>query len=125
MPASAISPRSPMATRRRRRAAVRSRHGRSGRRCVSIAACSPKPALSRPYPSGMTKLAADEKVLTLDGAKRAAAADARGHGEGAAIAVVDDGGDLLYLERLDGTFAAGARISIGKARTAALFKRDL
>ena len=69
---------------------------------------------------------ADKKVLTLDGAKKvaaAAAADARGHGEGAAIAVVDDGGNLMYLERLDGTFAAGARISIGKARTAALFKK--
>jgi glc operon protein GlcG len=29
----------------------------------------------------------------------------------------------MALERLDGTFAAGANISIGKARTAALFKR--
>ncbi|HXV61585.1 MAG TPA: heme-binding protein [Vicinamibacteria bacterium] len=42
---------------------------------------------------------------------------------GAAIAVVDQGGNLLYLVRLDGTFAAGSRISEGKARTAALFKR--
>jgi glc operon protein GlcG len=69
---------------------------------------------------------AEKKVLTLDGAKQVAAtaaADARAHNEGAAIAVVDDGGNLLYLERLDGTFAAGARISIGKARTAALFKK--
>ena len=69
---------------------------------------------------------ADKKVLTLDGAKKAAAAaaaDARQHNEGAAIAVVDDGGNLVYLERLDNTFAAGARISIGKARTAALFKK--
>ena len=39
------------------------------------------------------------------------------------IAVVDDGGNLMALERLDGTFAAGANISIGKARTAALFKK--
>jgi glc operon protein GlcG len=39
------------------------------------------------------------------------------------VAVVDDGGNLMALERLDGTFAAGARISIGKARTAALFQR--
>jgi glc operon protein GlcG len=39
------------------------------------------------------------------------------------IAVVDDGGNLMALERLDGTFAAGASISIGKARTAAIFKR--
>jgi uncharacterized protein GlcG (DUF336 family) len=69
---------------------------------------------------------ADKKVLTLEGAKKAAAAaaaDARAHGEGSAIAVVDDGGNLIYLERLDNTFAAGARISIGKARTAALFKK--
>ena len=68
----------------------------------------------------------DKKSLTLEGAKKAAtaaAADARQHNEGAAIAVVDDGGNLMYLERLDNTFAAGARISIGKARTAALFKK--
>jgi glc operon protein GlcG len=39
------------------------------------------------------------------------------------IAVVDDGGNLMYLERLDTTFPAGAAISTGKARTAALFKR--
>ena len=69
---------------------------------------------------------ADKKVLTLEGAKKiatAAAADAKAHGDGSAIAIVDDGGNLMYLERLDNTFAAGARISIGKARTAALFKK--
>jgi glc operon protein GlcG len=37
--------------------------------------------------------------------------------------VVDEGGNLIAAERLDNTFAAGANISIGKARTAALFKR--
>src|SRR5262249_55931475 len=42
---------------------------------------------------------------------------------GAAIAVVDAGGNLIALERLDGTFTAGANVSIGKARTAALFKQ--
>jgi uncharacterized protein GlcG (DUF336 family)/mannose-6-phosphate isomerase-like protein (cupin superfamily) len=36
---------------------------------------------------------------------------------------VDDGGNLVALERVDGTFAAGPNISIGKARTAALFKK--
>jgi len=65
--------------------------------------------------------------LTLDGAKRVAAAAesfARDNkAPGAAIAIVDDGGQLLYLERLDGTFAAGSRISTGKARTAALFRK--
>lgn len=41
---------------------------------------------------------------------------------GGAIAVVDNGGNLVYLERLDGTFAAAAEVSIKKATTAALFK---
>lgn len=69
---------------------------------------------------------AERPVLTIDGAKRAAAAaaaEASAHHEGGAIAVVDDGGNLLYLERLDGTFPAGANVSIGKARTAALFQK--
>jgi glc operon protein GlcG len=69
---------------------------------------------------------ASRATLTLDGAKQvaaAAAAEARTNGEGGAIAVVDDGGNLVYLERLEGTFPAGAAISIGKARTAALFKK--
>jgi glc operon protein GlcG len=42
---------------------------------------------------------------------------------GGVIAVVDDGGNLMALERLDGTFSAGAHISIGKARTAVMFKK--
>src|SRR5690242_10969703 len=70
---------------------------------------------------------AEKKTLTLDGAKRviAAAVDyaKRNHAPGGVIAVVDDGGNLMALERLDGTFAAGANISIGKARTAVLFKK--
>ena len=70
---------------------------------------------------------AEKKALTLDGAKRviAAAVDyaKRNHAPGGVIAVVDDGGNLMALERLDGTFAAGANISIGKARTAVLFKK--
>src|SRR5436190_363528 len=70
---------------------------------------------------------ADKKELTLEGAKKviaAAVAEAKQqHAPGGVIAVVDDGGNLIALERLDGTFAAGANISIGKARTAALFKR--
>ncbi len=71
---------------------------------------------------------AEKKMLTLEGAKRvleATKAEAvKLKAPGAAIAVVDDSGNLLALERLDGTFAAGSQISIGKARTAALFKRE-
>jgi glc operon protein GlcG len=70
---------------------------------------------------------ATKKSLTLDGARRvigAAQVEARKlNAPGGVIAVVDDGGSLISLERLDGTFAAGANISIGKARTALQFKR--
>ena len=69
----------------------------------------------------------EKKSLTIDGAKRVIAAAVayakKNNAPGGVIAVVDDGGNLMALERLDGTFAAGATISIGKARTAALFKR--
>lgn len=41
-----------------------------------------------------------------------------------AIAVVDDGGHLLGMLRLDGCAPVGAEISIGKARTAALGRRE-
>src|SRR2546428_770010 len=69
----------------------------------------------------------DKKGLALDGAMKviaAAVAEAkRVNAPGGVIAVVDDGGNLMALERLDNTFAAGANISIGKARTAAIFKK--
>jgi glc operon protein GlcG len=69
----------------------------------------------------------DKPSLSLEGARKVIAA-ARDfaltkNAPGGVIAVVDDGGNLVALERLDGTFAAGANISIGKARTAALFKK--
>jgi len=49
---------------------------------------------------------ADKKVLTLDGAKKVAAAaeaEAKKNNWNVVIAVVDDGGNLLYLQRIDGT----------------------
>ena len=70
---------------------------------------------------------AEKKTLTLDGAERViAAAKAKAQevkAPGGVIAVVDAGGNLMALARLDGTFAAGANISIGKARTAVLFQK--
>jgi uncharacterized protein GlcG (DUF336 family)/mannose-6-phosphate isomerase-like protein (cupin superfamily) len=69
----------------------------------------------------------DKKSLTIEGAKKviagAVAYARKNNAPGGVIAVVDEGGNLMALERLDGTFAAGANISIGKARTAVLFKR--
>jgi len=69
----------------------------------------------------------EKKSLTIEGAKKviagAVAYAKKNNAPGGVIAVVDEGGNLMALERLDGTFAAGANISIGKARTAVLFKR--
>ena len=69
----------------------------------------------------------EKKSLNLDGAKKAIAAAVdyakKNNAPGAVIAVVDEGGNLMALERLDGTFAMGATISVGKARTAVLFKK--
>jgi glc operon protein GlcG len=69
---------------------------------------------------------ADKKGLTLDGARRviaAAVTEAKKRNTTGVVAVVDEGGNTVALERLDRTFAAGANISIGKARTAVLFQR--
>ncbi len=68
----------------------------------------------------------EKKALTLDGAKKiAAAAEAKAKAEGArvVIAVVDEGGNLLMLERLDDTQVASVNVGIDKARTAAIYRR--
>ena len=69
----------------------------------------------------------EKKSLNLEGANKAIAAAIdyakKNNAPGGVIAVVDDGGNLMGLERLDGTFAMGATISIGKARTAVLFMK--
>jgi len=65
-------------------------------------------------------------TLTLEAAKSLigfAIHKAKELGVGGAIAVVDDGGHLICLERIDGTMAAAANIAIGKAATAIGFKR--
>jgi glc operon protein GlcG len=83
-------------------------------------------AVATLHASGSSPLS-EKKGLTLEGARKviaAAEAYAKEHNApGGAIAVVDDGGNLMALVRLDGTFSAGPKISIGKARTAVLFKK--
>jgi glc operon protein GlcG len=69
----------------------------------------------------------DQLSLTLEGARHVVSAAieyARANkAPGGAIAVVDAGGHIVAIQRLDGTFPAGAEISIGKARTAVMFRR--
>lgn len=65
-------------------------------------------------------------ALSLEDAKRVAAAaraDAEKNGWAVVIAVLDDGGHLMYLERMDGAQKASSRIAEAKGRTAILFKR--
>lgn len=68
----------------------------------------------------------EKTALTLEGAKRivsGAEAKARAEGARVVIAVVDDGGSLLMLERLDDTQVASVNVGIDKARTAAIYRR--
>lgn len=68
----------------------------------------------------------DKKVLTLDVAKKittAAEAEAMRRNATVVIVVVDDGGHVLVLHRLDDTQIASVDVGIGKARTAAIFRR--
>jgi glc operon protein GlcG len=65
--------------------------------------------------------------LALDDVKRIAAAaeaEALRNGWKVSIAVVDDGGHLLWLQRLDGAAPISAQIAPAKARTAALGQRE-
>ena len=67
-----------------------------------------------------------QKTLSLEASKKIVAAAVayakEKNAPGGAIAVVDNGGNLIYLERLDGTFAAASEVAIKKANTSALFK---
>ncbi len=65
--------------------------------------------------------------LVLDDVKRmaeAAQTEASRNGWAVTVAIVDDGGHLLWLQRLDGAAPISARIAPAKARTAALGRRE-
>lgn len=65
--------------------------------------------------------------LSLDDVKRIAAAaeaEAKSNQWIVTIAIVDDGGHLLWLQRLDGAAPISAHIAPAKARTAALGRRE-
>ena len=69
---------------------------------------------------------ATRKALTLSAAKQMAAAaeaEARKNNWNVVICIVDEGGHLLYLQRMDDTQIASTEIAQGKARTALMYKR--
>ena len=69
----------------------------------------------------------NKPLLTLDDCRRIAAAaeaEALKNGWAVSLAIVDDGGHLLWLQRLDAAAPISAQIAPAKARTAALGRRE-
>ena len=61
-------------------------------------------------------------MLTLEDCKKISAAaevEAKKNSWNVCIAILDDGGHLLHLARMDGSTPANARIAVEKGRTAA------
>jgi uncharacterized protein GlcG (DUF336 family) len=70
---------------------------------------------------------ATKKSLTLAAAKRIAAAaeqEATKNNWNVVMAIVDDGGHLLFLQRMDNAQLASVDVAIQKAKGAAMFKRN-
>ena len=66
-------------------------------------------------------------MLTLEDCKRIAAAaeaEARKNNWNVCVAIVDDGGHLLHLFRMDGAMPANSRIAFEKGRTSAEMRRS-
>ena len=83
---------------------------------VSMAVFSSSAMAQQPY--GMN--------ISVDAAKKASAAAvavARKNNWFMAVAVTDTAGNLVYFERMDNTQNGSINIAIGKARSAALFRR--
>jgi uncharacterized protein GlcG (DUF336 family) len=86
--------------------------------CLATAVAQQPAAVSPPMPYG--------PPVSLEAAQKAAAAalaEARKNNWNMAIAVVDPAGDLVYYEKMDNTQLGSAKVSVNKARSAALFKR--
>ena len=67
-----------------------------------------------------------KRALTLSVTKKIAAAAeafAKQNQWNVVIAIVDEGGHLLYLQRMDGGQTGSVRVAMQKAETAAAFKR--
>ncbi|MEP7353406.1 MAG: heme-binding protein [Acidobacteriota bacterium] len=82
-------------------------------------------AVSRLLHYGFDMLAT-KKCLTIAAAKRIAAAalaECVKNDWKMFISIIDDGGNLMYLERVDGAQLGSQQVSVEKGRSALLFKR--
>jgi uncharacterized protein GlcG (DUF336 family) len=77
--------------------------------------------------SGSAQQLPTKRVVTLDAARKVAAAaeaEARKNNWNVSIAVVDDAGHLVLFERMDGAKLVAIDIAIRKARTAVYFQGE-
>jgi glc operon protein GlcG len=91
-----------------------------------IAALALAGAVSIPAYAVDEVLTIDKKVLSLAAARAivaAAEAEAKARGLGVVIVVVDDTGNIIELTRMDSAQVASVNVGIGKARTAAIYRR--
>jgi len=93
------------------RAAMLKRFGAAaGRACTPLESCM--------------KTTTELELADVRKIASAAEAEATANGWAVTIAIVDAGGHLLWLQRLDGAAPVSAHIAPGKARTAALGRRE-
>lgn len=93
---------------------------------ISIPALLAAAVFAQPHDDKATSHVMSANVLSLAGAEHVidiAHTAAEQRSSGGAIAVVDAGGHLIALHRLDGTFPAASAVAIDKARTAAIFRK--
>ena len=86
---------------------------------LTFTLCAVKGMAQMPNPYGPS--------INLENAKKAAApalAEARKNNWTMAVAIVDNGGNLVYFEKMDNTQIGGGDVAIDKARSAAFFKRS-
>src|SRR6266446_7277505 len=82
--------------------------------------------ISLAFAAGASAQLVQKKTLTLEIAKQIAAAaekEAASAKLTMVIAILDDGGNLIYLERMDETQIGSVEVAQQKARSAFLFKR--
>jgi glc operon protein GlcG len=90
-----------------------------------LAALLAGPALAQ-APAQSAYLTPIGPPVGVEAAKKAAAAalaEARKNGWLMVVAVVDPAGTLVYYEKMDNVQLASAKVAVGKARSAALYKR--
>jgi glc operon protein GlcG len=83
-------------------------------------------ALAMSAPLALAQVVPYGAPIDIESAKKVAAAavaEAKKNNFNMAVAVTDAAGDLVYFEKMDATQTGSVNVAIGKARSAALFKR--